>query len=215
MKDNKWTKVIDGIQESMVWVLIVMMAVCILALTLFDVLAGTGTMLKLTRDNVQVSVFISLATSGLLMSMMMISYQMISKKKSKASSGIGIWILIVALGISALDVYFDSLTADYLRFNFIVSVRDFPAGLGDRNLHILFRVLMGGISVAGEPLAISIILGMPTLKLIISNALPSTGSKRVGVSQKNKKSTYKPKHKPISLRSPLSKSTIQRFGDLE
>ena len=167
MTEHNWNKMIDGIQSFMLWILIIVVAVCILSLILFDVLVGTGVMLYLTNGNVAASVFISLATSGLLMALMFSGQTLLSSKK-KGKANFGILLLIASAGVYFLDVYFDSLTADYLRFGLIVSMEALPVG----DVHIYFRILIGGISTIGEQLAISIILGMPVLKNLISNALP-------------------------------------------
>jgi len=171
MSEQKWSKVIDGIQTAMLAILIIVITVCILSLIFFDALAGAGIMLYLTNGNVLVSILISLATSGLLLSLMFIGYELITNKKSKSVVGWGLVVLLVAGLVYCVDVYFDSLTADYLRFGNIVLIESLPEG----DIQWLFRSLIGGISTVGESLAISIILGMPVLKKIISNALPNTG----------------------------------------
>jgi len=112
---------------------------------------------------------------------MFIGYTVISSK-GKGKLGVGVVLLIVAFGVYCLDVYFDSLTADYLRFGRIVSMKEYPLS---QDVHLLFRVLIGGISTVGESLAVAIILGMPLLKKVISDALPKQ-------TIYNKPRTYKP-----------------------
>ena len=65
VKMNKIEKTIDSIQEGLVWFVVSVITLCIAVLFLFDVLAGTGTMLFLTGGKEWQSVVISLATTGL------------------------------------------------------------------------------------------------------------------------------------------------------
>lgn len=62
----------------------------------------------------------------------------------------------------------DAMGADILRFG------AFATGAQVDNIQVLYRVLIGGISTVGEPLATSIILGMPVLKDIIGKAIMPT-----------------------------------------
>ena len=166
MKIN-WNEIIHWLQVALTAFAIFIIVACISVLILFDVLAGTGVNLYLTRDNMSVSIIISMATTGLLLALMFMGYQAQKQEKFKAAG----WVL---LGVSAIvyliDTYFDSLGADVLRYGTIVSV----SGLGeiDRNIHILYRFLIGGISTVGEPLATAIIIGMPVLAEIIEQAMP-------------------------------------------
>jgi len=64
----------------------------------------------------------------------------------------------------------DSLGADILHYGQIVMVKNVIES--ERTVHVLYRVLIGGLSTVGEPLALAIIVGMPVLKDIIENAMP-------------------------------------------
>jgi len=143
-------------------------------------------MLYLTNGNMLIAVGISLATSGLLMALMLTGQTLL---KSGSTLGFGIVLMVIALGVHCLDVYFDSLTADYLRYGQIIVLDTLP----DKDVHKWFRVLIGGISTVGEQLAISIILGMPVLKNLISNALPTSTNTH------QTKSKYNPAPKKVSL----------------
>lgn len=162
-----WDKAIDYIQFGMLWFVVAVLVLCVSVLILFDVLAGAGVMTYLTANNVPASVFISLATSGLLLALMVIGYAATNKK---ATLQLGWIVILIAFGVYCLDVYFDSLTADYLRFGSIMELKD----LASPNIQILFRGLIGGISTVGEALAMSIIMGMPLLKEIINKAIPAS-----------------------------------------
>lgn len=164
MTSTNWDNVIDRLQTGLVWFVIIVTVVCTCALILFDVLVGAGTMYFLTQQNVWVSVVISMATTGLLMALMFIGYNL-SKNENDGIQYAGWGVAILAFAVYCLDVYFDSLTADILRFGSIVQTEEM--------VHYLFRALLGGISTIGEAMAISIIVGMPVLKTIINNAIPS------------------------------------------
>jgi len=166
-KVSVWMGFIDFFQSLLVFVLVVMVVACTAVLIFFDALAGTGVMLGLTNNNLQASVTISLATSGLLFALMMVGYSMVSSKYNIVAN-VGIVMLLVAVGFFCVDVYFDSLTADWLRFRKIVRLSSLPEG----DIHGLFRTLIGGISVVGEAMAVAIIFGMPILKEIVDKALP-------------------------------------------
>lgn len=174
---RRWEMVIDGLQRLLLVIVILVIAAAILSLIMFDVFVGTGVMMYLTQNNLKISVFISLATTGLLMSLMTIGYLFISRAKGKTknvSIGIGLGAFSFGLAIYALDVYFDSLTADFFRYGKIIVLNT----ITDKTNHILFRCLIGGISTVGESLALAIIMGMGILKDIIKNALPDLTPKK-------------------------------------
>lgn len=193
-KGFDWDKAIDNIQFAMLWFVIAVIVICVLVLILFDVVGGAGVMMVLTRNSGWTSLFISLATSGLLISLMFIGYTF-SSNKNKGVASFG-WIIgVISLLVYFVDVYFDSLTADYLRFGQIMVLKDIP----NPNIQILFRCLLGGISTVGESLAMAIILGMPVLKEIINKAIPDSLKKPYTEQHHQPKvqhSTYVPKNKP-------------------
>ena len=167
MRKVNWDSVIDTVQAGLVWFVIFVVTICTATLVLFDVLAGAGVMNFLTSNNLLVAIFISLATTGLLLALMFIGYTM-SEKENALAKSVGWTLLGVAFLVYCIDIYFDSLTADVLRFAAIVSVKD----ITNPQVHMLFRALIGGISTVGEALAVSIIVGMPVLKKFINNAMP-------------------------------------------
>ena len=190
-----WDKVIDVIQAGMIFLLILFVAVCILVLIGFDGVVGAGSMMYLTNQNLKASVGISLATSGLLMALMFLGYSTKSKSNSNFAKTAGKVIIISAGLIYLMDIYFDSLTADYLRYSKFIVLDNLPNN--EKIIQALFRALMGGLSTVGEGLAVAIILGMPVLKNIISDALPKnfkSGNQNKG--QQAPKPQYKPTYQP-------------------
>ena len=169
-------RTIDKLQTGLVWFVIAVITICIGVLFLFDVLAGTGTMLYLTSGLEWQSVVISLATTGLLFALMFIGYMLVENKNSVIKM-VGAGVVAVAGSIYIQDIVFDALLADILRYGTI-------AGLDVDKLQWMFRFLLGGISTIGDALALAMILGMPVLKKILKNTLqtdvfndePSTNS---------------------------------------
>lgn len=190
MADVNWEGVIDTIQMIMLWSLIILAAVCIFVLILFDVLAGTGIMMTNTQNSLWKSLSISLATSGLLMALMVSGIKLTERGSGKV--GLGWFLLIIAAGVFVLDIIFDALTADYLKYNQVVVLSNFPEP--DKTVHWMFRGLIGGLSMVGEAMAVSIIVGMPVLKSIIRKALPN-GSTNTPRPQQN---SYRPAPQPYS-----------------
>jgi len=186
-----WNKTIDKIQVGLLWFVVGMTVVSLIFLMLFDFFAGVGVMLYLTGGNKYISPIISLATSGLLISTMFMGYVVVKDGFKKIGTG-GVIVLVIAGCVNILDVYFDSLTADYLRYGYIVSI----ASVNDNNVHVLFRSLIAGISLVGENLAMAIILGMPVLKGILNNAIPE--------------SFRKPTHSNTSSNNPQYRSPQER-----
>ena len=164
-----WDNILDKLQVMLVYFVIGLYTICTATLILFDVMAGTGIMTFLTSKNIPASVVISLATTGLLLALMFIGYTLVEKSDGRVKAA-GWSIAFVALIVYCVDVVFDSLAADVLRFGTIMVVKDIP----NPAVHWMFRFLIGGISTVGEALAISIIFGMPVLKKLINNALPKS-----------------------------------------
>lgn len=187
-KGFDWNGTIDNIQFVMLWFIIFVVVVCVSVLILFDILAGAGVMNYLTNGNSLASFFISLATSGLLISLMFLSYNF-----GKKNNGLSIGFIIGAIAflVYCLDVYFDSMTADYLRFGQIMILKEIP----NYQVQLLFRLLIGGISTVGESLAMAIIVGMPVLKEIINKAVPES----LRTPQHTQNNTSKPPYPPSSL----------------
>lgn len=165
MTEINWDKTIDYLQVALTWFIIGVVAICTSALIMFDILVGAGSMYFLTQGKLWIAFVISLATTGLLMSLMFIGYQL-SQNNSRSAKNIGYSVAVGAFLVYCLDIYFDAMTADILRFGSFMSTHELN--------HNLFRALLGGISTIGEGMAIAIILGMPVLKSIINNAIPAS-----------------------------------------
>lgn len=162
-KKINWEKTIEQIQEIMLWLVVGFTAISILAFVFFDAVAGTGIMFFLTRGNLVVSIGISLATSGLLNVLMLLTYIM-SKSKNQT---IGKVVLVIAGLFYVVDIVFDSLTADILAYGRVVSTGEMVVSW----LHWMYRILIGGLSSFGDALGFATILGLTTLKEIFNDVL--------------------------------------------
>lgn len=162
MKQINWNKVLDTVQAIMLWVVVGTWGLSTLALILFDQLVGTGAMYYATNGNLLVSAGTSLATSGLLIAGMFFSYRLMNEGNRKPMA-YGLFAGSVVFIV--IDVLVDGLTIDFLRYGAIQPHTDW--------FHWLLRLLFGGVSFFGEPLAIAILFGMPILKDVISDALPN------------------------------------------
>ena len=172
MENINWNKIIDGITVFMLGIVLLILVVCTVVLLSFDSLVGTGSMMVFTNQHLAYSSFISLATTGMGIALAFMAHLAYARGYGKLGLGFGFAAGFVLL----IDVYFDSLTADWLRYGNFVAIKNIAEA--DQNNHILFRVLIGGLSLIGEPLAVAIIVGMPELKSFIRNVLPQSQASR-------------------------------------
>jgi len=168
MEKINWSKIIDGITVFMLGIVLLILVVCTVVLLSFDSLVGTGSMMVFTNQHLTYSSFISLATTGMGIALAFMAYIAYARGYNNLGLGFGLAAGFVLL----IDVYFDSLTADWLRYGLFVAIKNLAEA--DQNNHILFRILIGGLSLIGEPLAVAIIVGMPELKGFIRSVLPQS-----------------------------------------
>ncbi len=197
MSNINWESVIDKLQAALVWVVIAVLVFCTIILLVFDSLAGTGIGMNLTRGNLIASVTISLATTGLLTAVAFLAYL----ANDKGYGAMGTALTVVSVAFLLIDIYMDALGADILHYNAIVIIKNIPEA--ERTVHVLYRVLIGGLSTVGEPLALAIIVGMPVLKEIIENAIPAS----------QRGYTPRPQPKPQPNQTQRNTMTAQQMGD--
>jgi hypothetical protein len=78
-----------------------------------------------------------------------------------------VWLTIVLLLVSfvpiGIDIYFDGMAVDIIRFgHFILVEQDLSAA--EKLPHQLFRIMVGALSAVGEPLAATSVIVFPVLK---------------------------------------------------
>jgi len=191
MEKINWSKIIDGITVFMLGIVLLILVVCTVVLLSFDSLVGTGSMMVFTNQHLTYSSFISLATTGMGIALAFMAYIAYARGYNKLGLGFGLAAGFVLL----IDVYFDSLTADWLRYGLFVAIKNLAEA--DQNNHILFRILIGGLSLIGEPLAVAIIVGMPELKGFIRSVLPQ--SQPASRPQPGTTPTYQPRQYPATI----------------
>jgi len=188
MEKINWSKIIDGITVFMLGIVLLILVVCTVVLLSFDSLVGTGSMMVFTNQHLTYSSFISLATTGMGIALAFMAYIAYARGYNKLGLGFGFAAGFVLL----IDVYFDSLTADWLRYGLFVAIKNLAEA--DQNNHILFRILIGGLSLIGEPLAVAIIVGMPELKGFIRSVLPQQTRPQPGTTP-----SYQPRSYPSTI----------------
>lgn len=193
-----WSKIIDGLTIFMVGLILLIVLIGTAALLSFDTVVGAGSMLVFTNGDTGWATFISLATTGMATALAFMAYLAVKN----GYQGAGIVFGLASLLVLIIDVYFDSLTADMLRYGVFVTTQTIAEA--DRVNHILFRVLIGGMSILGEPLAVAIIVGMPELKAFIQNVIPSSI-----------RHTYQAPIEPVRRTPPASipRSNSIRYGE--
>lgn len=184
MERIDWNKVIDRITVTMLGIALLMLVVCTVVLLFFDSFAGTGTWFNLTQGNLTVSALISLSTTGLQTALAFIALL----ARVRGYGKIGNAFLVAAVMVMAVDVFFDSLTADILRYGMFVAVSNLT-GI-EKTTQILARVLIGGMSSIGEFLAVAIIVGMPELKQFIRGLFPAMSAPRQSYTPAQTQRTY-------------------------
>lgn len=204
-----WGKSVDVVQTVLFGFVITSIAVCILVLILFDSFAGTGIMYWLTNGKLYESIAVSLATTGLLMAIMFMAY-LLSTGESKIAKNASYALGAVALAVIGIDVFFDALLADILRYGRPLHWAEIDA------LQICFRFLIGGISFVGDALSISMISGMPVLKKLLVDAMPVTSQPNRSYAPPAPKPLYGMNPNSITSKIPrVNASTLQDILEKE
>lgn len=169
----------------------------LVSLVLSDVITGqvTGTHIS---TNQWFGLFVSFATTGMLIGCGGLLFRFWSTANY---AGFAV-VFFVFASLQSADVYFDAVSVDIMRFGKIVLSSDVP-GAAEAMAHNIYRFLVGGISLVGEPLAIGSLVMFPALKKFINSFLTDARfiDKKNPVqagynSQQYPKSKYRPLHKP-------------------
>ena len=160
MSKINWNSVIDYIAGGMVTISLAMLTISTLMLLFFDSIVGTGSIYKLSEfiegdTRLAVAIFGSVSSTGLQTAMAFLGYLLYKRNfgtLGKAFFG-------ASLIFWGIDIYFDALTADIMRYGDFVALSSL-VGV-ERNTHLLWRGMDGGFSAVGELLALAIINGMP------------------------------------------------------
>lgn len=158
--------VLDGAPFLVIFIMIAIVIFAILALLIADILTGQITSNYMFRDP-SYGFWVSMATTGLLTCFIALA---VKARKDKWPIT---WIIgfgLMAVSIQTLDIYFDSLSVDIKRFGAIIAVAD-QLSHPETTAHILFRALVGIISLVGEPMATVGIFTFPIMKELLNSML--------------------------------------------
>jgi len=142
----------------------VLILLALVALQAMDVITGQKTVEYMSNE--KFAWFSSLGTTGLLCAL--IGTAMYGVREGW-SWKVTVPIFLVALIPSAIDVYFDGLSADIVRYGHFVVISELAKE--DQLPQIFFRILIAGLSFVGEPLAATSTIIFPVLKELFNGAL--------------------------------------------
>lgn len=140
----------------------VLSVVCLGALEGIDVITGKFTAEHMS--NAQMGWFFSTATTGLTLALIGTFFYGWRNRWS--------WKILVPLAVLAaipagIDVFFDAMSVDIIRFGFFINVsQQFAGNPTEALMHNLFRVMVGALSAIGEPLAAGSVMIFPVMKEI-------------------------------------------------
>lgn len=137
----------------------------LVSLVLSDVITGQVTGAHISTSK-WFGLFVSFATTGMLIGCGASLYKF---WKDANYIGFGV-VFIVFAALQSADVYFDAVSVDIMRFGKIVFSSEVP-GAAEAVAHNIYRFLVGGISLVGEPLAIGSLVMFPALKKFIASFL--------------------------------------------
>jgi hypothetical protein len=176
----------------------------LISLILSDVITGQVAGAHISTNG-WFGLFVSFATTGML-----IGCGALLVKFWRESNYLGFGItLSIFLSLQSADVYFDAVSVDIMRFGKIIFSSEMPDA-AEAMAHNIYRFLVGGISLVGEPLAIGSLVMFPALKKFISDTLkdisfhetPQSYPYQKPVNQ-HRQSQYKPQHKPIHVNNTM------------
>lgn len=205
-KKSLFLRIIDSGPYIIISFGFVVQVVSIISLLLVDVITGQITGEHVSRDS-KFGLFVSMATTGLLTAfiagVIQLSKSMLSQKSKKEKeknlfSTIGLVLLfLVTLALYLLDGYFDSLSVDIKRFGEIIipSEQLSPA---EASAHILYRILVAGISSIGEPLGAASIATFPVLKSLLKSMVATFPSEQDTSTEPKRGEYYPPTARPVT-----------------
>lgn len=137
----------------------------LVSLILSDVITGQVAGAHIST-NFWFGLFVSFSTTGMLIGCgsLLVKFW---RESSYLSFGILVFIFI---GLQSADVYFDAISVDIMRFGKIIFSSEMPDA-AEAMAHNIYRFLVGGISLVGEPLAIGSLVMFQALKKFISDTM--------------------------------------------
>lgn len=168
--NNKfWIAFLKFLQHAMVAFIVVSVVVTFIALMTFDTMVGAYFVDGYSNNFDYVGgLWLSIATTGLTIVLGLFS--MVSKYIKKnpraipmpdilsfAIENFGPWAFWISFIGSATDVYLDTLSVDFFSYGYLVRLIDLDQTI--QPAHLGLRVVVGILSLVGEPLAMLILGG--------------------------------------------------------
>lgn len=138
----------------------------LVCLEAIDIFAGKYTAAHMSNDIF--GFFFSGGTTGLTLAMIGTFFYGWRERWS--------WKILVPLALlslipASIDVFFDGMSVDIIRFGYFVNTStQFPGQPVEAIMHNLFRVMVGALSAIGEPLAAGSVMIFPIMKEIFRGA---------------------------------------------
>jgi len=166
---ENWVEFLAAAGPFLVWT--VTFLILILALIAFissDVVVGWVTGAYLSGNTPWFGIFSSLATTGLTAGSI---FAVVTAVRKKWSPWIIVGLVLLTGALTSADVYLDMLSVDIMRFGGFIDVRTQFTTETAMTAHLVFRALIGGISLVGEPIGMAAIVMFPALKQYILDSI--------------------------------------------
>jgi hypothetical protein len=144
---------------------------CLVILDIFDPVVGTFSASYMTGGSKYMDWFTSGATTGLILA---IFGTAIYGWRERWPWWIIGGLIVVGLIPASIDVYFDAMAVDILRFgHFIIPSQQFAGNPADIWPHNLYRIMFGALSAVGEPLTAGSVIIFPVIRELLKGVLSS------------------------------------------
>lgn len=169
MRNNaKGTRVLEGILDAGPYIIIgasfLIGILSIIALLGVDIYTGKVVGSHMSKEDI-FGWLISFATTGLIVAAVGVFVKGWEKEWNVLALGT---IGVIVLALLGIDAYFDGISVDIKRFGEIVDTSTMltaPEALA----HNLFRILVAGVSLVGEPLATMSVMFFPVMKEFLAS----------------------------------------------
>lgn len=142
----------------------------IIALLGVDVYTGKIVGTHLTQDDM-FGLLVSFATTGLIVAAIGV---LVEGFNNQWNSWLVLMVGLIVAALLGIDAFFDGVSVDIKRFGEIVSVSTYLSA-PEATAHNFYRILVGGISLIGEPLATVSVMFFPAMKKFLRGLFNDLG----------------------------------------
>jgi hypothetical protein len=143
----------------------------LIALVGMDAVTGKFSSTHMMNNNEGMGWFMSLGTTGVVLAL--VGMVMYSIRERWHIAIILLFIAMAAIPV-CIDIYFDGMSVDIIRFGQFVDLSAMPPGIvlpmAEILPHKLFRVMVGALSAVGEPLAALSVIIFPIMRELFKGA---------------------------------------------